>query len=185
MFGNNKDIEEIRQQLEEYAESNEALKKDLEKLKEELEDLKTQVSNLQERALPSKSESQKEAVFEAGTLTKMDVEPQRSEPIEQVFYLAAPANDGLFAQLSSSEQIGKSIYKMVTKDGLNGNFILMDTPDAIATAMISVSQFIKPVCKVDGNIHQQPRHIITEEEGTVTKEGEAWRVSRKAIVRFE
>ena len=100
-----------------------------------------------------------------------------------VYYLPAPTPDGLFLQASEREQIGKSVYQLTTSDGQNGTFILLDTPDAIATAMISVSTFVKPACKVSGNTYMQPRHIITEEEGT--REGAAWRIIRKAVVRFE
>lgn len=102
-----------------------------------------------------------------------------------VYYLPAPTPDGLFLQASEREQIGKSVYQLTTSDGQNGTFILLDTPDAIATAMISVSTFVKPACKVSGNTYMQPRHIITEEEGTATREGAAWRIIRKAVVRFE
>ena len=58
----------------------------------------------------------------------------------EILYLAAPSPDGTFSQASAMEQIGKSIYQLTTTDGQNGTFILLDTPDAIATAMISVSQ---------------------------------------------
>ena len=110
----------------------------------------------------------------------------KAEPVRaQQLYLPAPTQDGLFQQASDYEQVGKSIYQLTTSDGLNGTFILLDTPDAIATAMISVSTFVKPACKVMGNTSVQPRHIITETEGTATREGSAWRVVQKAFVRFE
>ena len=103
----------------------------------------------------------------------------------EILYLAAPSPDGTFSQASAMEQIGKSIYQLTTTDGQNGTFILLDTPDAIATAMISVSQFVKPACKISGNTAIQPRHIITEEEGAASREGTGWKITRKAIVRFE
>ena len=103
----------------------------------------------------------------------------------KTLYLAAPSVDGSFPSVSPREQIGKSIYQLTTSDDLNGSFVILDSNDAIATAMISVSQFIKPVCKVKGSTAQYPRHIITEEEGTATKEGGMWKVVRKAVVRFE
>ena len=106
-------------------------------------------------------------------------------PSTEVFYLAAPNPDGTFSQASAMEQIGKSIYQLTTTDGQNGTFILLDTPDAIATAMISVSQFVKPACKISGNTAIQPRHIITEEEGAASREGTGWKITRKAVVRFE
>ena len=106
-------------------------------------------------------------------------------PTTQHLFLAAPTPDGVFLQASETEQIGKSIYQLTTTDGQNGTFILLDTPDAIATAMISVSQFVKPACKVSGNTALQPRHIITEEEGAASREGTGWKITRKAVVRFE
>ena len=106
-------------------------------------------------------------------------------PTTHHLFLAAPTPDGVFLQASETEQIGKSIYQLTTTDGQNGTFILLDTPDAIATAMISVSQFVKPACKVSGNTALQPRHIITEEEGAASREGTGWKITRKAVVRFE
>ena len=104
---------------------------------------------------------------------------------DTILYLQAPTADGVFTHSSEREQIGKSIYQLNTKDGVNGSFILIDSPDAIATATISVSQFVKPVCKVNGVVRSMPRHIVTEEEGMVQKDAEGWRVTRKAVVRFE
>lgn len=101
------------------------------------------------------------------------------------YYLAAPNPDGTFSDISKSEQIGKSIYQLTTSDEISGNFIMLDTHDAIATAMISVSQFVKPVCKVKGAVSTLPRHIVTEEEGVAVKEGEIWRVKNKAVIRME
>ena len=115
-------------------------------------------------------------------------EPQTAESFggqSEIFYLAAPNPDGTFSQASAVEQIGKSIYQLTTADGQNGTFILLDTPDAIATAMISVSQFVKPACKISGNTAIQPRHIITEEEGAASREVTGWKITRKAVVRFE
>ena len=111
--------------------------------------------------------------------------PAPSRVETAVLFLPAPTADGLFVQATESEQIGKSIYQLTTADNQSGTFILLDTPDAIATAMISVSTFIKPVCRVDGPTAQFPRHIVTVEEGTAAREGAGWRVTRKAVVRFE
>lgn len=107
------------------------------------------------------------------------------QPAKVSYYMAAPSPDGTFGDISEREQIGKSIYQLTTADGVSGSFIMLDTHDAIATAMISVSQFVKPVCKVVGSAGSLPRHIVTDEEGIAAKEGDVWRVTRKAVVRFE
>lgn len=185
MFGRNQETEETRKVISDLRQSQESIW-------EELKKLKKQVETLQESLAAKERAEEKEALLEtsdsepaAGVLTSFSPEPSRLQPRSRVFYLAAPTADGLFVRQSATEQIGKSIYKLVSADGVNGNFILLDTPDAIATAMISVSQFVKSVCKVNGNIASMPRHIITEEEGVATRDGEGWRMVRKAVVRFE
>ena len=103
----------------------------------------------------------------------------------QTFYLPAPTSDGQFLESSGVEQVGKSIYQLRTEDGINGQFIMLSTPDAIATASISISQFVKPVCRIEGNTHQIPRQIETLEEGMAQRDGNVWKVVRKARVSFQ
>lgn len=103
----------------------------------------------------------------------------------QTLFLPAPTPDGQFTETSSTEQVGKSIYQLRTEDGINGQFIMLSSPDAIATAMISISQFVKPACRIEGNAHQQPRGVNTIEEGMAQNDGGIWKVVRKARVVFE
>ncbi|MGI6232784.1 MAG: hypothetical protein ACOYJF_08035 [Prevotella sp.] len=100
------------------------------------------------------------------------------------FFLPAPSPDGVFLNPTEKEQLGKSIYRMRTEDGLTGEFEILSSSDAIATAMISVSQFVKPACKVEGNINRQPQQILTVRQGTVQRDGDSWRVVTKAVVQF-
>lgn len=168
-------------------------------LAKRIEELEKRIEKLEKNA--SKKEEEKEEEITPTTIniqpenvaTNIQVdEPQQASSTSyrapsqtKTLYLAAPSVDGSFPSVSSREQIGKSIYQLTTDDDHNGTFVILDSNDAIATAMISVSQFIKPVCKVKGSTAQYPRHIITEEEGTAAKEGGVWKVVRKAIVRFE
>lgn len=148
-----------------------ALEQEVEALKQGAETLKQQP---EEKPQPAA----------AGELTEpAAMQPQAARNL-QTYYLPAPTADGIFPTASLSEQMGTSIYQMTTDDGRNGRFIMLSTPDAIATAMISVSQFVKPVCRVEGNTHRLPRNIETLEEGTVKRDGSVWKVQQKAIVRF-
>ena len=157
-------------------------------LAKRIEELEKRIETLEKNA--SKKEEEKE---EEITPTTINIQPEnvasstsyRAPSQTKTLYLAAPSVDGSFPSVSSREQIGKSIYQLTTDDDHNGTFVILDSNDAIATAMISVSQFIKPVCKVKGSTAQYPRHIITEEEGTAAKKGGVWKVVRKAVVRFE
>lgn len=157
-----------------------------------IEDITKRLEVVEEKLSEKEKESEEESVV-APTTIQLDtpinpVEISAPEPLKpqtMELYLAAPSADGSFPSVSSREQIGKSIYVLSTQDGMNGTFSIIDSNDAIATAMISISQFLKPVCKVNGSTAQYPHHIITDEVGTASKEGGLWKVVRKAIVHFE
>ncbi len=111
-----------------------------------------------------------------------DVTPHVSSTT--TLFLSAPDAEGIFTDCDTSEQIGKSMYRLTTKDGITGTFEVLDTPDALATALISVSQFVKPACRVVGGVPPFPRQILTQEVGTAKCEEKVWRVVSKAIVSF-
>lgn len=113
------------------------------------------------------------------------VESLPNDEEARTIYLAAPSSDGVFTNFSDTEQIGKSIYLLVTTDNVNGTFSVLQTKDATATAVISISQFIKPACKIMNSQSVIPGRIITEEKGTATYDGAVWSINNKAKVRFE
>jgi len=103
----------------------------------------------------------------------------------RTIYLSAPTQDGVFTDFSDRERIGKSIYRLTTEDGRTGQFAVMTTKDATATAVISISQFIKPACKIENTIDSTPSSITTTTCGEAVFNGEAWEISHKAVVRLE
>lgn len=117
--------------------------------------------------------------------TLSDTASALASPAVQVYYLSAPSPEGIFDDCSEEEQSGQSLYRMTTTDGRNGTFTFLDSREALVTATISVSQFIKPACKIMGRASQMPHRISTVEAGTVTRDGQSWKVVRKAIVAFE
>lgn len=100
------------------------------------------------------------------------------------FFLPAPTPDGMFTETSPEEQIGKSIYELTADGNGHGKFRLLSTADAVATAMISVSQFVKPVCKVQGNTHRMPDSIVNVSPGEAMLKDGVWTVTKKAVVEF-
>ena len=185
MFGKNQEIEELKTAVGDLRQSYDAMQEALERLRKQVEHLQARLAACEKEKESACRLPAPDSTGVAAGLTPLGSESLQSRSPSQELYLAAPTADGLFLRQSATEQIGKSIYKLVSEDGQNGSFILLDTPDAIATAMISVSQFVKSVCKVSGNTALMPRHILTEEAGVATREGEGWRVVRKAVVRFE
>ena len=202
-FNNNKKENELPQlDLEELFQRLEHLERKCRRMDDRIKELEEQLAQIDVKKTNFDAKKAENSTLEPPSVAEIEVESvginidnavEPTQTVEtpasfahtEVFYLAAPNPDGTFSQASSMEQIGKSIYQLTTSDGQNGTFILLDTPDAIATAMISVSQFVKPACKISGNTAIQPRHIITEEEGAASREGTGWKITRKAVVRFE
>lgn len=120
-----------------------------------------------------------------GVAPSTSVENQSEASGVSVLYLEVPNTDGTFTGASPQETIGKSIYRLTTADGHEGTFAILTSPDAIATAMISITQFIKPVCRVEGNTHRMPEAVETVEEGIAEMRDGVWTVTRKATVRFK
>lgn len=153
------------------AAEKEKMEQNMQELREEIAELRQMIVKLQTPEVPA-------PVAEV-------VQPTVEDSGEACYYMGAPTSDGCFDDVSPVEQPGKSLYKLSTKDGVSGSFSLIDSEETMSTAMISVSQFVKSACKVLGDTHKPPRHITTVEEGGVTREGEGWRIVRKAVVRFE
>ncbi len=103
---------------------------------------------------------------------------------ERLLFLPSPTPSGSFTEWSDEEQIGKSIYELTTDGKGNGTFRLLPSADALATAMISVSQFVKPVCRIQGNTHHMPESIITVSPGEAQLKDGVWMVTKKAVVEF-
>ena len=101
------------------------------------------------------------------------------------YYLSAPTPEGIFTEFSEEERVGSSVYLLTTDDGINGTFRMLNTPDALATLAISISQFVKPVCKIIGAVTIQPRHVAVHMPGSAVFEDGVWRTTVKAQVQFE
>ena len=163
--------------------------------------LEARIKQLEKQmALLSNKFSKLAVAFDELTIKKDDAVEQVPIEVEQhavadktsgqkestvILYLSAPDADGVFPEHETAETIGKSMYRLETKDGMSGRFEMIGSADAVATALISVSQFVKPACRILGALPPMPRQIVTLEQGVAKKEGETWRVMAKAIVKFE
>jgi len=91
--------------------------------------------------------------------------------------------DGVFINGSSEIEPGKSLYMLKTSDDKNATFQILNTPEAIETALISMNEMVKPACKILNSI-ASPVEILAEKLGTAEREGDGWRITNKAIVRL-
>lgn len=179
---------QIQSLLEPYEDRIQELERHLIQLNKRVESLEQQIEAHSSHPIEiSTDKEMKETVAVHTSIVNSaptDIQTEGKAPQHRILFMTAPNDEGVFTGSSETEQVGKSIYQLSTTDGVHGTFIMLDTPDAIATAMISVSQFVKTACKVQGNLSLYPQQIQTLEEGTAVLENDSWRITNKAIVKF-
>lgn len=179
---------QIQSLLEPYEDRIQELERHLIQLNKRVESLEQQIDAHSSHPIEiSMDKENKEPVAVQASIVNSaptDIQTEGKAPQHRILFMTAPNDEGVFTGSSETEQVGKSIYQLSTTDGVHGTFIMLDTPDAIATAMISVSQFVKTACKVQGNLSPYPQQIQTIEEGTAVLENDSWRITNKAIVKF-
>lgn len=190
MFGNKEYIteEQLSDALSPLLKRIDAMEKGKNAIEEQIKALKADNSSLKSR-LSDLESLMKETPN--GGLQHTNPNPSwgwsQSRTVDEktgTLYLPSPTPSGTFTEASEEVEIGKSIYMLQTDDGSHGTFELLQTPDALATAMISVSQFLKPVCRITGNIHSMPDKVETVEKGNAQKKDGVWTVTKKTVVKF-
>lgn len=181
----------FRSEQENKDEENNSLGFTTEELVERIEALETKVASLE--ALLADYDELKSTISQ---LQKTQEKPANSvlnseHTIAKVpqkvskLYLDAPLQDGSFSTFSSEEHVGKSLYVLETQDSKTGTFRVLESNDALATLLISTSQFVKPVCKLVDSKVRMPQRIVTVEEGQAIFVDGVWKTTQKAVVRLE
>lgn len=150
-----------------------------------IEDLEKTVKDLDERLKQSEQRVEQLLSGSQPTPSTPAEAPIEAPKSGQTLYLSAPTPDGVFTDFDDKEHTGKSIYKLQSDNGQTGTFAVLNTIDAVSTALISLSQFIKPACKIESTTGGVPSKILTIVEGEAAFNGEAWVVRRKAVIRLE
>lgn len=186
MLGSKEEQQNTEQQANALARIEE-LEQQMSAMSKEIEDLKTTISTLLDKvdalSVNKKTEVAASDDLTAKGISAFDAQQMPPASTEQVLYFSAPTLSGEFVTPSLAER-SETIYKLTTSDDVNGQFVLLNTPDAIATANISISQFVKPACKVLSTAGGAARTVEIKEEGTAVKTGDAWKVTKKAIIEF-
>lgn len=199
MFGNKDNIttSQLNEALAPLLKRLGELEKTVKKLKADNKSLKDRLTAI-EKGIAATDEKPQEDYFkdlesndkrkdlESNDESKeLEEAPSVKDTVIRQYFLPSPTAEGTFDTYSDEEEIGKSIFALHTQDGEHGTFALLQTPDALATAMISVSQFLKPVCRITGNTHKMPERIETIEEGEAQKIDDKWTVTKKTVIKFE
>ena len=150
--------------------------------------LEQRITLLEQHIAALEEKLEQQVAHPVAAIEQPPVIDDKKPPVEKgprQLYLSTPTPDGVFTEFSDDERVGSSVYLLTTDDGINGTFRLLNTPDALATATISISQFVKPVCKIIGQVNIQPRHVVVHMPGSAVFEDGVWRTTVKAQVQFE
>lgn len=161
----------------------------VEKYEKDIKALKKRIESLEDSLAERKASENKISALSGAVndqnLSEREVKQEVfEEERPKTLYLSPPSPDGVFHESFSQPRVGSTVYQMTTSDDNHGTFIFYENRDALATAMISISQIVKTVCRVENN-KSNPQDITNVSEGKVVKEGNSWRVVEKATVRFK
>lgn len=110
----------------------------------------------------------------------------RQDAEDKVIYLGRVNSRGIFVRADRNMRPGLSIYRLSTSNGLSGTFSVVRDPSVVNTAFEDPGKWLVGGC-VSKDIFNTDRatEIITETPGTAVFEDGAWRVIRKAQIRYE
>lgn len=128
-------------------------------------------------------------VPQGDTARRMEEEaeqPRRQEGDRKEIYLGRVNSRGIFVRADRSLKPGLSIYRLTTNNGLTGTFQVVASPSVADTAFEDPGKWLAGGCIAKDIFDTADRvEVITETPGTAVFEDGAWRVMRKARIRYE
>lgn len=106
-------------------------------------------------------------------------ESQQFSPRE--YFLGVPQN-GKFSEGSEIYRPGKALYKVISTDGVLGEFEYINKPEAIGYAKQSRTNFLESACNIIDENKQDFMQIETRQKGKVERVSDGWRIIKKADV---
>lgn len=107
---------------------------------------------------------------------------QRPKNYSSVMFYPIPV-DGVFMNGCSEIEVGTSLYMLKTNDDTTATFQILNTPEAISAALVSMDTMVKPACKILNTV-ASPVEILAEKLGTAEKVDGGWKITNKAVVRL-
>lgn len=154
-------IDQLKQKNSELEEQVRALQKDV----ENLEEARRKQMRLSSAAAISGAAREEKAVH--------------NSPRE--YFLGIP-EDGKFAEGSELYRPGKALYKVISNDGIYGEFEYINRPEAIGFAKQSRTSFLESACNIIGENKLEFAQIETKCKGKVERISDGWKIIKKADV---
>jgi hypothetical protein len=120
-----------------------------------------------------------------------DIDPNSAlyTGIGETFFMGIPDENGFFDAREVSEVFKRpnSVYEfsILSKDGNKAEFNIYEDIANMIGALNDADKYIKPVCRTNSILHKHATKIITEKKGIAVREGNRWRVTEKALIRYK
>jgi hypothetical protein len=119
------------------------------------------------------------------------VEPPKTPENTRQFYLSTPAissdGQGFFdgSEVYNSATALSSLYEFVLdNDKRSADFKFLNTPNNVHDSLKFPDRYIQPACEYSG-LNSKATKIITTKAGRALKDGNNWKIIKKAEIRFE
>lgn len=156
------------------------------KFAEELEKKDREIAELKEKlqalTIKLRAAENKSAKPISTQYTGRKISPQNPRTI----YLAQANNQGIFVRADAEYNMGNSIFKLITTDGVSGSFTIIEDSNVFELALMMPVDFLINACSGKNlQIAQGMKSIVTDNAGTAIFENGKWKVIRKAEIHYE
>ncbi len=158
-------------------------------LNSEIEILKKQISELDQKVKDKgnndrRSQGGGQSSAYAGHVQRSGNSADDSKYTDH-FFAAAPINEYFYGRsLSNDFRPKEHIYKILVIDGNSADYTLTDNKESQKYAFNIPQDYIQPAMEMKGNGRLQDATKIKVEKGKLTKEGDNWRITQKAIIEY-
>ena len=191
-------VADLQSENVELSEKLAVARKENETLKTQLENLKAEAAENAAIVAAGKTAAQEAAParqpehghhadrhHEAHAVPSAHPAPAAKSEIKEIYLGRVNAN-GMFVRADRAYSPGNSVYKLITTDGFSGTYRVVDNRTLEMLALEHPEEYLGGGCVAKDIADTIGRtSIITESAGTAIFEGGAWRVIRKARIRYD
>ena len=184
----NEEIRALNREILDLREENLRLGEEKGRLKAEIASLRAAAERAAaDREVASSREVARETIREAAPAPRQEAAPapRRRRPAQSEIYLGRVNARGLFVRADREFVADKSVFRLVTSDGLTGSYRVVEDPAMQDRMLDDPEEYLaggcvaKDIDNTDGMME-----IITESAGTALFEEGCWRVLRKAKISY-
>lgn len=173
---------QLRRELARIKAENDKLQVEAESARREIENLRREKSGLLQELenLRRQEKIENDVKSESNSIAS----PERET--SATIYLGRVNRNGLFIRADRRMNIGNSVYRLDTRDGVTGTFRVVNDPTINSLIMADPAVMLGGGCTADSDTDLEGKvRVVNEKSGTAILENNCWKVLRKAKVRFE